>query len=407
MRVLALSSTSSDAQSALEQIAAELYRALAVWDTSSLATLLHPEFTGHATPGLPFDLGGDYVGPEQMMREFWAKIGRNYKASATPERYSQTTDGSLLVEGHYVGRSRRGGALDAEFTHLLTFLDGRIRSLSQLTDSRKWWEALQGGEQEPVSYSFENGVAAITLERPSQRNAIDQATADCLLESAIKLQNEAGLRTVVIRGAGAAFTVGGDLAEIAQSAPKDLPALLRRMITPFHQALNILDSLSVPVISSVRGAVAGGGLGLLHVSDIVIVAEGTRFAAGFAALGLTGDGGGTWFMPRLVGPKRAAQFYLQQRVLNADEALDWGLVTTVCAEAELDRVTEQAVHDLSSGPTVALGGMRLLLRSSLRSSLAEHLAAEIEQIANAAGSADAPAAIASFMAKTTPTFEGR
>jgi 2-(1,2-epoxy-1,2-dihydrophenyl)acetyl-CoA isomerase len=78
------------------------------------------------------------------------------------------------------------------------------------------------------------------------------------------------------------------------------------------------------VVAAVHGAVAGGGLGLIYVADVVIAAEGTRFATGFSGLGLSGDGGGTWFLPRLVGMRRAAELYFEQRVLDADEAAAGG-----------------------------------------------------------------------------------
>ena len=88
-------------------------------------------------------------------------------------------------------------------------------------------------------------------------------------------------------------------------------------------------------MAAVHGAVAGGGLGLIYVADIVLAAEGTRFATGFAGLGVSGDGGSTWFLPRLVGARRAAELYFSQRVLDADEALEWGLITRIVPPNDL------------------------------------------------------------------------
>jgi 2-(1,2-epoxy-1,2-dihydrophenyl)acetyl-CoA isomerase len=152
--------------------------------------------------------------------------------------------------------------------------------------------------------------------------------------------------------------------------------------------------------------VAGGGLGLIYVADIVLAAEGTRFATGFAGLGVSGDGGSSWFLPRLVGARRAAELYFGQRVLDADEALEWGLITRIVPPHDLAAAAEAAARQLAAGPTRAFGEIRTLLRGSGQASLDDQLQAETAALARTAATRDATHGIESFMAKSRPDFQG-
>lgn len=123
--------------------AAALYRSLAEGDRDIILSLLAPEFRGHTTAGLPLGLGGDYNGPAAMLRDFWGGIARAYIAAAYPAEFLPVSDGRLLVYGTYRGVARKSGrSLEAEFTHILRFSDGRISELTQLTDSAQWVAAL-------------------------------------------------------------------------------------------------------------------------------------------------------------------------------------------------------------------------------------------------------------------------
>jgi len=397
-------------RAAAEELARRLYRALASGDRQALEEVLHPSFTGHTTEGLPLGLGGDYQGPQAMRREFWGRIGSSFVARAEPEEFGFLEDGRLLVRGRYTGKARAGDApLDAEFMHVVSFADGRIRELVQLTDSARWNEALDrpGQVLRTVDFTVTDGLGEIRLNRPEARNALNQQAADELYEVALRCAATPELRALLITGEGPALTVGGDIAEIGNHATKDLPAVLRRMTTPYHEALRIFSELKAPVVTAAHGAVAGGGLGLVCVADIAFAAEGTKFATGFAALGLSGDGGNSWFLPRLIGLRRAQQMYLEQRVLNAQEAAEWGLVTDVVAPDELEDRARATAQRLAEGPTEAYGAMRRLLAGSWSATLPEQLAAETEAITRTATTADAREGVAAFLTKSTPTFRGR
>jgi len=394
-------------RAAAEQLARRLYPALASGDRDALDELLHPAFEGHATEGLPLDLGGDYHGPDAMRREFWGRIGRSYRARAEPAEFAFLEDGRLLVTGRYTGEARAGGALDAEFVHVLSFADGRICGLTQLTDSGRWQEALGTRNLEALRFTVADGVGVLRLNRPQARNALNRTVADELYEVALRAAARTDMRALLIAGEGPAFTVGGDISAFAQAGPGELPAVLRRMTGPYHQALRIFAALDVPIVAAVHGAVAGGGLGLLYVADIAFAAEGTKFATGFTGLGLSGDGGNSWFLPRLVGLRRAVELYYEQRVLDAREAAEWGLVSHVVPGDVLQEQAAAAARKLADGPTRAYGEIRRLLRDSWSSTLSDQLGAETEAIARAGATSDAERAVAAYLAKSTPTFDGR
>lgn len=390
--------------------AQQLYRALATGDRDRLASLLHPEFVGHATEGLPLNMGGEHVGPEAMQQNLWWRIGRHYKAEAQAAEFRTLDDGRLLVAGHYRGEGRKSGRrLDAAFIHVIGFAtDGRIASLDQLTDSAAWTEALGAhAPLETIDYSVVDGLATVCLNRPEVRNAIDMRVGEETLEVARRIADDPTVRAVLICGNGPALSVGGDIDFFLQGRVDQFGALFAQMTTPFHEAFRVLSRIDAPIVTAAHGAVAGGGLGYMYAADLVIAAEGTKFVTAFAALGLSGDGGGTWHLPRLIGARRAAQAYLRNTPITADEALEWGLVNEIVPAAELrDRATMLAT-ELAHGPTKGFAKMRALLRDSWHNDLSAQLLAETEAVTATGNSSDAADAISAFAAKRKPHFTGR
>lgn len=399
-----------DMRSDATSTAKALYRALAAGDRDQLAELLSDDFVGHAAEGLPLGMGGEHRGREAMQRNLWWKIGKHFAVEAQPDEYRVLGDGGLLVAGHYRGSARRSGRpLDAEFTHVLTFdAAGRITSLRQLTDTAAWIEALgDGAPLKTIDYGVTDGVATICLDRPDARNAINMQMGEETLVAARRVAGDPSVRAVLICGNGPVLTVGGDIGYFRQSAPEDFGTLFHRMTTPFHEAFRILSRIDAPIVTAAHGVVAGGGLGYVYAADIVLAAEGTKFVTAFAGIGLSGDGGGTWHLPRLIGPARAARAYLENRPITADQALDWGMISEIVPPSELRERAAALAGSLAQGPTRAFGRMRALLRDSWNNDLSQQLLAETEGIKATGDTADSRRAIASFAAKQTPQFEGR
>ncbi|HEX6492925.1 MAG TPA: enoyl-CoA hydratase-related protein [Candidatus Dormibacteraeota bacterium] len=249
-------------------------------------------------------------------------------------------------------------------------------------------------------------IARIRLARPGARNAIDDAMVDALAEAVAACEVRPGVRCVLISGDGPSFTVGGDLHYMLDNLDR-LPEELDGLIGRYHATLVRLSELPAPVVCAVRGGTAGGGLGLLWCSDVVIAAADLKLTSGFAHIGLSGDGGSTWYLPRLVGLRRALDITLGGLVLSAEEALAWGLVSRVVPTEDLDAAAEETARRFAAGPTVAYGHMRRLLRGSSTVTFAAGLAAERTAIVDCGGTADAREGITAFSAKRSPHFTGR
>lgn len=389
-----------------------LYDALATGDRDRITAALTEDFVGRLTPGLPFGIGGEHVGAEAMIRDGWFAIGAHWRVRAEPASYQLLEDGRLQVQGTYRGKGREGGSpFEAWFLHQWELRGGRIAGLTQLTDSAAFVAALAPpGEQplvlETIDLTVADGVATLCLARPDARNAIDQRLADELLVAAVRVAGDPSVRAVLICGDGPDLTVGGDIGHFTEHAGDDLGATLRRMTTPFHLAFQVLATLDAPIVTVAHGAVAGGGLGLVYAADLVVAADDARFVTAFAAIGLSGDGGGTWHLPRRIGPSRAARAYLLNEPITAAQAAEWGLVAEAVPAAEARARGEEIARRLAAGPTRAFAGMRALLRESWDRSLPDQLHAEVEALVASARTDDASAAIAAFAAKQRPVFRG-
>lgn len=375
-----------------------------------MSALLDTQFVGHATEGLPLDMGGEHHGPEAMQQQLWWRIGRHYRAEAQADEMRGLDDGRLLVRGHYRGEGRRSGnRLDAAFIHVLSFgADGRITGLDQVTDSAAWVAAL--GEPAPlatIDYTVSDGVATICLNRPDVRNAIDMRMGEETLDVARRVAEDPAVRAVLICGNGPALTVGGDIDYFLSAPPGSFGTLFARMTTPFHEAFRVLSRIDAPIVTAAHGAVAGGGLGYVYAADMVIATEETKFVTAFAALGLSGDGGGTWHLPRLIGPRRAAEVYLRNTPIVAADALQWGLINAVVPADELRSRATQLAAELASGPTRAYGRMRALLRETWTNDLSTQLQAETDSMCAVGNTVDAAEAITGFAEKRKPHFTGR
>jgi len=387
-------------------IARLLYAALTVGNKEQLEMLLHPDFVGEIAEGMPFGIGGRHEGPSAMRRGGWGAIARHFAARAEPERFLEVGEACLLVTGRYSGEGKHGGsALDASFAHLLTFEGERITRLEQYTDTARWHDA--ASPFKTVLLEIADGIATLRLNRPDQGNAINEEMAADLEEASTRMAETSGLRAVLIAGNGKNFTVGGDIHLFAGTPQAELPGKLRRMIDGYHRAIDRLTSMDAPVVAAVRGAAAGGGLGLLYAADIVLASTDARFALGYGALGLTSDGGNTWFLPRMIGMRRAQELFLLNRRLTAQEALEFGLVSRLVSDDSVEAQAMAVARELAAGPTQAFGAMRRMLRQSLESSLGAQLDVECESIVAASRSDDAREGISAFASRRRPVFKGR
>jgi 2-(1,2-epoxy-1,2-dihydrophenyl)acetyl-CoA isomerase len=255
-----------------------------------------------------------------------------------------------------------------------------------------------------VALDVLDGVAHLTLDRPEARNAVSLELARDLYEATSELAGNQTVRVVLLRGRGDNFCAGGDLKEF--SAHPDMPAHLREVTSYLHPAIDNLDQLHAPLVAAVRGAAAGAGLGLACSADIVLASTTARFVSAYTKIGLTPDGSTSWWLPRVAGLRRALELTLTNRMLDADEAVAWGIATRVVDDERLDEEAEALASELASGPTSAYAGARRLLRDSFGCSLEEHMGAEQETLVRSASHANAREGIAAFLEKRAPRFKG-
>jgi len=257
---------------------------------------------------------------------------------------------------------------------------------------------------EPVLLAIDEGVARITLNRPEAANAIDVHLARALERAVHRAAEADGLRAVLLTGAGERFCGGGDVRAFAESG--DLAGTLDEILASLHPAIATLAEIEVPVVASVQGSAAGAGLALVAGADLVLAAYSAKFVMAYTGIGLVPDGGSTWYLPRVVGPRRALELALTNWVLSADEAHEWGLVTRVLPDSDLSEKTEAFVAQLAAGPTRAYAAAKRLLRSSPSTSLENQLALEATEMSAVGATDDGIEGVRAFAEKRQPRFAG-
>ncbi|MDK1346922.1 enoyl-CoA hydratase/isomerase family protein [Streptomyces sp. 378] len=239
-------------------------------------------------------------------------------------------------------------------------------------------------------------VVELRLDDPGRGNALDLRTAEALRETALEVAADPG-GAVLLRATGGNFCVGGDLRAFAGRGA-GTGAYVHAVASAAHAAVQALYELPVPLVTAVRGAAAGGGVGLALVGDIVLAARSARFRLAYTAIGLTPDCGASWFLPHLVGPRRAADLILTNRVLTGDDAERWGLVSHCVKDEELDDAAHRTAAGLAAGAGDALRAAKGLLRAGTGDELCHHLAEEARLITALAGGREARDRMASFLA---------
>jgi 2-(1,2-epoxy-1,2-dihydrophenyl)acetyl-CoA isomerase len=255
---------------------------------------------------------------------------------------------------------------------------------------------------ETIDLEVRDGVAHLTLNRPDAANGINLPLAQDLMDATLAIAADPAARVILLTGAGARFCGGGDLKGFA--GRDDLPTHLREILGPLHVAIAQLVRGAAPVVAAVQGSAAGAGIGLVGASDLVLAGESAKFVMAYTGVGLTPDGSSSWFLPRLVGLRRALELTFTNRVLSAAEAKEWGLVTDVVPDDQLATEAEALAARVAAGSAPALAAAKRLLHTSLESTLEAHLAREAEAISAASGTPEGQEGIAAFVEKRAPVF---
>lgn len=259
-----------------------------------------------------------------------------------------------------------------------------------------------------ILFAQEGSIGTLTFNRPQVFNAMNDEMIIALRDITATLMASATLRALIVRGAGKAFLAGGDVAMFhARKDDPTLPATVKPLGDALHAGIINIRNLPFPVIAQIHGAVAGAGLSLALACDFTVAAEGTQFNTAYSKIGLSPDGGSTFFLPRLVGMRKATELIMLAEAVDAQQALELGLVNRVVAADQLENEVMTLATRLAGGATQAYARAKRLLNQSFETPMKQHLDDEIAFFAECARTDDFKEGVTAFMEKRAPKFTGK
>lgn len=274
-----------------------------------------------------------------------------------------------------------------------------------------------------ITVSQEDGVGVLTIDRRDRFNSLDVRTARELRKAGLVLARDERVRCLVLRGSGGIFCSGADLkyiraggepGELGYLTPEARPArpgpgaIFKQILEYLHSTISELRRAPKPVIAAVDGVAAAGGMGLAMCCDLVIASERSSFEYAYFKTALCGAESSTFFLPKLIGLRRAMDLAFLNPRLSAREAKELGLVSLVVADAAFDDEVMAVARRLAHGPTASYAAAKRLMNEAAGvDRLDFHLDRELEALARSADSADFTEGLAAFFEKRAPRFEGR
>ncbi|OCB50752.1 enoyl-CoA hydratase [Mycobacterium malmoense] len=267
-------------------------------------------------------------------------------------------------------------------------------------------EADAAGAEGSVTVRRDGAVLRMTLDRPSRRNSLSQAMIGTLVEALTKAAADDSLRAVHVRG-GEDFCAGVDWIASNDGRRPRSGDLVRRIPHAAHRVIELVATIQVPVLCSVRGWAAGFGCNLALAADFTVAATDAVFWEPFLDRGFSPDSAATWLLPRLVGLARARRMLLLGEKVAGADAADWGLIHQAVSPAELDDAAEQLLDRLASGPTAALGLAKQALSFGQHATLSQSMTQELFNLELSCRTADFKEGLEAFRQRRPPKFQGR
>jgi 2-(1,2-epoxy-1,2-dihydrophenyl)acetyl-CoA isomerase len=265
----------------------------------------------------------------------------------------------------------------------------------------------EGAEMSEVVQVERNaGVATIRMNRPERMNAYNEEMGAALLSAVSAAAADPSVRCIVLTGEGKAFSGGGDVVSFAAFQDEG-PGKFMGLAIGLHALIATLRRAPKPVVAAVNGVAAGAGFSMALACDVAVAASSARFTLGYQNIGLSPDGGMTFFLARALGTQRAMEMTLFSRVLPAARAAEWGLVQEIFPDAEFAAGVEALADRLASGPTLAYARAKELYNRALSQPLETQLEEERQSIARSATTHDFREGVRAFLGKRPARFEGR
>jgi 2-(1,2-epoxy-1,2-dihydrophenyl)acetyl-CoA isomerase len=260
---------------------------------------------------------------------------------------------------------------------------------------------------ETIDLAVSDGAATITLNRPDKLNAWNLQLGLDLRQAVEDLSADESVRAVLITGAGRGFSSGADLSEPRGEGDDGLPDLRSRLKERYHPIITGIREMPKPVVAAVNGGAVGIGCSLALSADLVLAAESSYFLLAFINIGLVPDGGSTAFVPARIGLARASEMILLGERIQAEQALEWGLVNRVVPDDELRAEADALLAKLAKGPTKAYASGKALINRRVYTDLEGQLEAEADFQGEQGSSADFIEGVLAFMQKREPNFTGK
>ncbi len=253
-----------------------------------------------------------------------------------------------------------------------------------------------------------NGIATLTFNRPTVYNAMSEELMAAFQETTAALVKRNDIRALILKGAGKAFLAGGDVGLFhARKDEPGLAAAIKPMGDTLHDSIVAIRNMPFPVIAQIQGACAGAGVSVALACDFAIASEKATFNTAYTKIGLSPDGGSTWFLPRLIGLKKATELIMLSDTIDAAGALQLGLVNRVVSADALETEVATLAARLGGGATRAFANAKTLLNQSFETPMRQHLDREIALFAECVGGNDFKEGVTAFVEKRKPSFRGQ
>lgn len=256
---------------------------------------------------------------------------------------------------------------------------------------------------ETIILTKKDKVATITFNRPNAANGINPTLAREFAEAALICDKDKEVRCVLLTANGKLFCAGGDLKTVG-GEPEKAATTIKGMADNLHRATSSLARMEKPFIIAVNGMAAGAGFSIAITGDFVLAGASAKFTMAYTAAGLSPDGSSTYYLPRLVGMRKAMNLMITNRRLTAEEAENWGLINQVVPDESLQEEAMKLAQKLANGPTDAYAVTKKLLLCSYDNSLETQMELEGRAISERAGSANGKEGVLAFIEKRKPNF---